>query len=731
MKEGTCFDLSAATDRFPITVQKWLLEAIGYEGLAGKWSALATERDFHFLAAENADERKVRYATGQGMGTFGSFVIFSLAHHAAMQYAAWVASGRSSHEWFMGYRILGDDNGIGPKPVADIYRALMGKLDVPISDRKTIETGLPSSGDIPVTPTQEVSTVGVSTVEEDLPSTEGEMALTEHVAPKRSRKDRREYHKMVRGVPLAQRPPLELMSPSVPKRTRQRLSVEFAKEVWVNGVHILKVTFRELKDAFTGLNSYTNFIRKLVNSDNEFMGRPNLRSAMTPWMPTKLACSLTTARPRIALLPNITQRATVLLTSPIGPFPLSILSWLTVRHQTAPVIYGEFSQTRADPVHDKASDATLFAYLLAVARFIQSHLAREAVRRSMTVFSPSYAVDLITDGLLAERERRKLSGQKFARDLNEDLDDLPPPPKFLKENFYSMVKALQCHPYTILYNRVNLLNSLCSQISDAFLQRDPENDEPFTVPVTVPLYFRWRWCEENITPVVTQAVIQCDISSRSGSTEPLARVHLKPFNLGMFDEDKENPDSEVYPVTRRFEAIALVADALGLDAQYLDNSLSFDILRDWSMIHTSTYNHRTGPAAYVYKPFGKIGTMETLPYLDEVARSVRDLLKSLFLADRANDVKALHECVLLLKHPASLFLPRTKILTKPLEDVTRDFESSYIHCIWGLAQAAIRPRMDNEYGLPELKGDGYKAFYQDLKEVFDPSRVPKLLRLYD
>ena len=513
LKEGTCFDLSAATDRFPITVQKWLLEAIGYEGLATKWSALATERDFHFLAAEDAKDRKVRYATGQGMGTFGSFVIFSLAHHAAMQYAAWVTSGRSSHEWFMGYRILGDDNGIGPKPVADIYRALMGKLDVPISDRKTIETGLPSSGGYQDTSLPLVLRDEVSAAEEDSSSVMADITPTEHVAPKRSRKDRREYHKMVRGIPLAQRPRLDLVSPSVPRRTRQRLSVEFAKEVWVNGVHILKVTFRELKDAFTGLNSYTNFIRKLVNSDNEFMGRPNLWSAMTPWMPPGLAHRLAAVRPRIALLPNISQRATVLLTSPIGPFPLSILSWLTVRHQTAPVIYGEFSQTKADPVHDKASDATLFAYLLAVARFIQAHLAREAVRRSISAFSPGYASDLITDALLAERERRKLSGPKFARDLHEDEESLPPQPKFLKENFYSMVKALQCHPYTILYNRVNLLNSICSQISDAFLQRDPENDEPFTVPVTVPLFFRWRWFEDNITPVVTKAVIQCDISS--------------------------------------------------------------------------------------------------------------------------------------------------------------------------------------------------------------------------
>ena len=153
------------------------------------------------------------------------------------------------------------------------------------------------------------------------------------------------------------------------ERSRNQLSVEFCKEVWVKGTHLFKMTFCELREAMKGLNSYIQLIRKLRTSEPLFLNHPHLVQAMSPWSPPGLL--LLTSEERVSALPNITQRAAVLLTSPLGPYPLSISSWLQLRSMSCKRLFSEFGTQRepnpVDPFTDKSSDADYSACLLAVA----------------------------------------------------------------------------------------------------------------------------------------------------------------------------------------------------------------------------------------------------------------------------------------------------------------------------------------------------------------------------
>ena len=69
-------DLSAATDRFPVDLQRRLLENIfGDSVFADAWENLLTNREFAKPADVNVPEvsrETVRYAVGQPMGAYSS-----------------------------------------------------------------------------------------------------------------------------------------------------------------------------------------------------------------------------------------------------------------------------------------------------------------------------------------------------------------------------------------------------------------------------------------------------------------------------------------------------------------------------------------------------------------------------------------------------------------------------------------------------------------------------------
>lgn len=123
-------DLSAATDRFPVILQKKLLSYIYKDcKFANNWMKLLVNRDF--LIDETG--ATVRYAVGQPMGAYSSWAAFTITHHLVVSYAA----HRAGYKNFQDYILLGDDIVIKNNKVAQQYMAIMARLGVDISVPKT------------------------------------------------------------------------------------------------------------------------------------------------------------------------------------------------------------------------------------------------------------------------------------------------------------------------------------------------------------------------------------------------------------------------------------------------------------------------------------------------------------------------------------------------------------------------------------------------------------------
>lgn len=161
-------DLSSATDRFPISVQESVIRGLLGSDVASAWQELLVGRSYdlprvrpgrgagafkHLLhdnfgksciwvpgkgpmfRLEEPSQRDVRYAVGQPMGAHSSWPAFTLAHHAIVQYAAWLCGWR---RWFEHYGILGDDIVIRDNDVALMYQRVIKALGVDISLNKSL-----------------------------------------------------------------------------------------------------------------------------------------------------------------------------------------------------------------------------------------------------------------------------------------------------------------------------------------------------------------------------------------------------------------------------------------------------------------------------------------------------------------------------------------------------------------------------------------------------------------
>jgi hypothetical protein len=145
------FDLSAATDRIPLTLQKVLLSPFLTAWGAETWGQLMVGRRYacpnqiklgktkQVLLPKGEDS--VVYGTGQPMGALSSWANLALIHHAIVQWAAHKAGVLRLYKgWYPGYAILGDDVVISGAAVATQYRALMKRAGVEISGHKTLES---------------------------------------------------------------------------------------------------------------------------------------------------------------------------------------------------------------------------------------------------------------------------------------------------------------------------------------------------------------------------------------------------------------------------------------------------------------------------------------------------------------------------------------------------------------------------------------------------------------
>lgn len=83
-------DLSAATDRLPVTLQADLLANLVNGPFAMAWKELLVGRSYYgyhkTLLPQSID---VKYSVGQPMGALSSWAMLAFVHHFIVQAAAW------------------------------------------------------------------------------------------------------------------------------------------------------------------------------------------------------------------------------------------------------------------------------------------------------------------------------------------------------------------------------------------------------------------------------------------------------------------------------------------------------------------------------------------------------------------------------------------------------------------------------------------------------------------
>jgi len=154
-------DLSAATDRLPISLQmivlKQLLKGIVPDSasFAKNWADLLVKRPYEVSLKNPGLKEKahipkkviekypklggsplVYYAVGQPMGALSSWAMLAITHHAMMQFAYYKATGKT--DWFRDYGVLGDDGAIANGKVITAYRELLAQIGVKAGLAKSI-----------------------------------------------------------------------------------------------------------------------------------------------------------------------------------------------------------------------------------------------------------------------------------------------------------------------------------------------------------------------------------------------------------------------------------------------------------------------------------------------------------------------------------------------------------------------------------------------------------------
>jgi len=140
-KDFWSYDLSSATDRFPLALQQLVISVLIGPRLAELWARILVERYYLTPAAPpgvvgpGADTPLV-YGAGQPMGALTSWAAFSLTHHLLVQYAAYRALGLIG--FFKEYALLGDDIVIANHKVAQEYLVLLQEIGVEFGLAKSL-----------------------------------------------------------------------------------------------------------------------------------------------------------------------------------------------------------------------------------------------------------------------------------------------------------------------------------------------------------------------------------------------------------------------------------------------------------------------------------------------------------------------------------------------------------------------------------------------------------------
>lgn len=133
------FDLSSATDRFPIKYQEFCQSKVISPEYAFHWKETLTRLPFLVTGNKFKDEdrgRDVYYNAGQPMGGYSSWAVFAQCHHILVRACGFMVY--KDYE-FSKYFILGDDLVIFDERVALLYKRVITQLlGVEISLSKSI-----------------------------------------------------------------------------------------------------------------------------------------------------------------------------------------------------------------------------------------------------------------------------------------------------------------------------------------------------------------------------------------------------------------------------------------------------------------------------------------------------------------------------------------------------------------------------------------------------------------
>lgn len=131
------YDLSAATDRLPISLQKDILSQWFGTKFSTLWSNLLINRSWHLKDSKSFPgcSGEFKYSVGQPMGALSSWGMLAYTHHVIVQ----VAANRVGINNFNHYALLGDDIVICNNAVAASYHTLMTEwLGVDINLSKSL-----------------------------------------------------------------------------------------------------------------------------------------------------------------------------------------------------------------------------------------------------------------------------------------------------------------------------------------------------------------------------------------------------------------------------------------------------------------------------------------------------------------------------------------------------------------------------------------------------------------
>jgi hypothetical protein len=141
------YDLSAATDRLPLSLQVSVLASLFGKEMAELWADLLVRKRFYWLGEYDRTKGQntlvgasfMKYEVGQPMGALSSWAMLALTHHLIVQFAYRLAYPLADKvKWFEGYELLGDDIVLFDKKVAQKYLELMESFGVPINLSKSV-----------------------------------------------------------------------------------------------------------------------------------------------------------------------------------------------------------------------------------------------------------------------------------------------------------------------------------------------------------------------------------------------------------------------------------------------------------------------------------------------------------------------------------------------------------------------------------------------------------------